>query len=61
MTTFNTALGELDGARLQALVEPGLRQRRQFEFKAQLPGGSDDEKRENDLTGKTSRERAPAL
>src|SRR5437667_8363505 len=46
MTTFNTALSELNGTRLQALVDAGLREGRQFEFKQQLPGGSDDDKRE---------------
>jgi hypothetical protein len=46
MTTHHAPLNQVDGARLAGLVTNAVREGRQLEYKEQLPGGSDDDKRE---------------
>jgi predicted HTH transcriptional regulator len=42
----SAALSELAAARLQALVDNGMREGRQLDFKERLPGNSDTDRRE---------------
>jgi hypothetical protein len=46
MTTYHSPLGQVDRARLDELVTNAVREGRQLEYKEQLPGGTDDDKRE---------------
>lgn len=52
VTTFHTPLTQIDEARLDALVANGVREGRQLDYKEDLPGGSDEQKREflSDIT-----------
>jgi hypothetical protein len=46
MPTHHVPLNQVDGARIAGLVANAVREGRQLEYKEQLPGGSDDDKRE---------------
>jgi hypothetical protein len=46
MFTFSKPLGEITGADLQRLVEDHVQENRQLEYKRELPGTGDGEKRE---------------
>jgi hypothetical protein len=46
MATFDLPLDQIDAVGLAAFVADAAREGRQLEYKEQLPGGTDDDKRE---------------